>query len=318
MKLIDILVQELPGRGGWNERWHQCAQDGNGEVCFFTSGKIHFRGVFDAWSIPSDSVARHDGKSRIEALLADDYAEAIITREQYEAALAASKSCAHDWIPSEGRTASGYLCRKCGDYNGPELEAKKDADGWIDWGGGECPVDTKTLVDIKLKDGFTYKSCHAGDYSWRHGWHNVDIIAYRLHKPQEETEADGEADLNECIGQDAATAWDRDGIPPVGCECEFMKYERGYHEKWRRGTVMYVSGCTVVIDDHNPGEVVGHPCNFQFRPLSSEADKKRGAICDAIYGALTKAEREHNRSDEAEAVYDAIAAGKIPGVKLEG
>lgn len=271
MKLIDILVRELPKRGGWPDGVYSISQFPSGELCY------HDEQNNCSNANSSIYLTKHeDGDDT-------DWAYGIyITREQYEAALAAKN------------------------------------DGWIDWDGGECPVDTKTLVDIKLKDGFTYKSCHAGDYSWRHGWHNVDIIAYRLHKPQEETEADGEADLNECIGQDAATAWDRDGIPPVGCECEFMKYERGYHEKWRRGTVMYVSGCTVVIDDHNPGEVVGHPCNFQFRPLSSEADKKRGAICDAIYGALTKAEREHNRSDEAEAVYDAIAAGKIPGVKLEG
>ena len=28
-------------------------------------------------------------------------------------------SCNHDWIRSEGRTASGWLCSKCGDYDGP-------------------------------------------------------------------------------------------------------------------------------------------------------------------------------------------------------
>lgn len=43
----------------------------------------------------------------------------------------------------------------------------------------------------------------------------------------------------------------------------------------------------------------------------------RSSICDFIYGAIRKAERKDNPSDEAEAVYDAIAAGKIPGVKLE-
>lgn len=42
----------------------------------------------------------------------------------------------------------------------------------------------------------------------------------------------------------------------------------------------------------------------------------RSAICDVIYGAICKADRKDNRSDEAEAVYDAIAAGKIPGINL--
>lgn len=32
--------------------------------------------------------------------------------------------CEHEWIASEGRTASGWLCRKCGDYNGPQGRGK--------------------------------------------------------------------------------------------------------------------------------------------------------------------------------------------------
>lgn len=30
-------------------------------------------------------------------------------------------ACNHEWIASEGRTASGVLCRKCGDYDGPQI-----------------------------------------------------------------------------------------------------------------------------------------------------------------------------------------------------
>lgn len=45
--------------------------------------------------------------------------------------------------------------------------------------------------------------------------------------------------------------------------------------------------------------------------------KKREDICDKIYGALSTAERDGNRSDMAEAVFDAIAAGNIPGVRIE-
>ena len=90
MKLIDILVQELPKRGGWIKGHYQCAQDKNGEVCFYTKGKIHLV-RYGMWSIPEDSEATHDGKSRVATSLADDYAETIITREQYKAALAGSK-----------------------------------------------------------------------------------------------------------------------------------------------------------------------------------------------------------------------------------
>jgi hypothetical protein len=32
--------------------------------------------------------------------------------------------CEHEWIASEGRTASGWLCRKCGGYDGPQANDK--------------------------------------------------------------------------------------------------------------------------------------------------------------------------------------------------
>lgn len=297
MKLIDILVEELPKCGGWDAKWHQCAQDGNGEVCFFTSGKIHFRGFFDTWSIPPDSVATHDGKARIEALLADDYAETIITREQYEAALAAKN------------------------------------EGWIEWGGGECPVPCGTTVDVKHRCGAVsenqqawpkrHKESHimvnplsnAGQAFWRHENSVMDIIAYRLHQPQEVTEADEEADLNECIGQDAAPVWNGEGLPPVGCECEFMKHTLDAIPNWRRGIIKYVSEYTVVIVEAlSPGEFVAHPRTCDFRPLHSEAERKRDAAKNAI-AELCRSSASNVHS--ADLIYDAIAAGEIPGVKLE-
>jgi len=33
---------------------------------------------------------------------------------------------------------------------------KADADGWIEWNGGECPVDNDSLVDVKFPDGSEY------------------------------------------------------------------------------------------------------------------------------------------------------------------
>ena len=89
MKLLELLVKELPKRGGWIKEHYQCAQDKTGEVCFYTKGKIHIT-QYGVWSISVGSEAKHDGFSRVVISLADDYAETIITREQYEAALAAS------------------------------------------------------------------------------------------------------------------------------------------------------------------------------------------------------------------------------------
>lgn len=127
MKLIDILVQELPERGGWIKGHYQCAQDKSGEVCFYTEGKIHLI-RYGMWSIPNDSEATHDGESRVVTSLADDYAETIITREQYEAALAASKP---KWdgvgLPPVGCRVE-YTCKQP-DLGHPAIEAGK-------WYGG--------------------------------------------------------------------------------------------------------------------------------------------------------------------------------------
>lgn len=36
--------------------------------------------------------------------------------------------CQHKWVSSEGRTASGWLCSICGDYDGPTGDKEKDND----------------------------------------------------------------------------------------------------------------------------------------------------------------------------------------------
>ncbi len=34
---------------------------------------------------------------------------------------------------------------------------------WIEWKGGECPVDRKVIVDVRHKDGTYTKGVEAGD-----------------------------------------------------------------------------------------------------------------------------------------------------------
>lgn len=58
-----------------------------------------------------------------------------------------------------------------------------DADGWIEWSGGECPVDAEVLVDLKWGDGFMPKGAKPRAFRWKHLDSMPNIIAYRLHKP---------------------------------------------------------------------------------------------------------------------------------------
>lgn len=193
MKLIDLLVQELPKRGGWPEGVSEIGQDYDGELMFYGRGNVR-TWIYLTLSSDHRNIYRRDGDK--------------VTKDRYESALAASQ------------------------------------------------------------------------------------------KPE----------------------WNGEGVPPVGCECE---YSLNGGVTWWKCKIDYIVGTqgVVMLCDTFEGvqyvKFSSYGGALKFRPIRTEADKKRERICDAIYGALTKAERQHNRSDEAEAVYDAIAVGKIPGVKLE-
>lgn len=61
-----------------------------------------------------------------------------------------------------------------------------DADGWIQWNGEpKSPVDKGTLVDVKMKSGEFHKAQLLDDENWSHSWGDGNIVAYRLHKPEQ-------------------------------------------------------------------------------------------------------------------------------------
>ena len=72
MKLIDILVRELPKRGGWPEGYYRCAQNIYGEVIFET--------LPEGFQVSATTIFTFGS-------LAEDFADEEVTREQYEAAL---------------------------------------------------------------------------------------------------------------------------------------------------------------------------------------------------------------------------------------
>jgi hypothetical protein len=56
-----------------------------------------------------------------------------------------------------------------------------EADGWIPWEGGECPVEYRTAVDVIFRngDGAEFK-WPAGGHRWGHTGMFTDIIAYKV------------------------------------------------------------------------------------------------------------------------------------------
>lgn len=188
MKLIDILVHELPKRGGWPlsaiHSW--CDKD----------GEIRFRGDDCQTDFyPSLDV---DLSDRIPEMKFEDSREYVVTREQYEAALAASK---------------------------PE--------------------------------------------------------------------------------------WDGKGLPPVGCECEFKANDGS----WGIGTVLCVGKNRIFWLCHEDGDEYTSELNPQeFRPIRSEADKKRD---EAVEAMIKHKDDIIQPGTYYHAIYDAIAAGKIPHIRID-
>lgn len=245
MKLTDILVEWLPSRGGWPEGAECCHLTQYDRHCL-TIGFYHSNASAENNAIISKTEMVFSGIGCLGNTLHD----CTVTAEQYEAALAAKN------------------------------------EGWIEWGGGECPVPRGTLVDVRYRNGKENYHIGAGIYlddtgsnpdhnaeDWNNDDSPLDIIAYRLHKPQEveQSEADDEADLNECIGQNAAPVWVGEGLPPVGVECEYS----WAGEPWASGVIRYISKHTIIIetqaDSTGDTECAYHPTDIKLRPFRTES-----------------------------------------------
>lgn len=118
-------------------------------------------------------------------------------------------------------------------------------------------------------------------------------------------------------------AWNGEGVPPVGCECEYLDSNGKWYPvtiKYASAQLVVISGITKILGVEQGTEiakdiVIDKP---QFRPLRTEADKKRDAAAEAIDRYMPEFIPDtQNEYYHAKKIYDAIAAGKIPGVKLE-
>lgn len=209
MKLIDLLVQELPKRGGWPDGAEIAVQDADSQICFSSHSDVYANKEQTDW-YGGDWGDGYWNNPFID-IIADDRHECIVSRKQYESALASSQ------------------------------------------------------------------------------------------KP----------------------AWNGGGVPPVGCECEYLDS----NGKWYPVTIKYasdqlvvISGITKILGVEQGTEiakdiVIDKP---QFRPLRTEAERKRDEAIEAIDWYMPECIPDTpNEFYHAKKIYDAIAAGKIPGVKLE-
>jgi len=117
---------------------------------------------------------------------ADNYEdEAAYAALRGECAFAARATCYKPLPvqPSPALPASPAFAEK--------IKAAESADnnGWIEWAGGECPVDgsieVQTIERRESRDKFDSTVFPAEDWEWSHDGGRYDIIAYRIHKAGE-------------------------------------------------------------------------------------------------------------------------------------
>lgn len=124
-------------------------------------------------------------------------------------------------------------------------------------------------------------------------------------------------------------AWNGEGLPPVGEKVEFfINPKLGYRNAWipDAGTEMEVVAHKTTTDGNNVAVCywdergAGRSCCFvpeSIKPARSEAERKRDIAIEAILSDMRTIPCDMTLRDEVAVIYDAIAAGKIPGVKLE-
>ncbi|WP_319730324.1 hypothetical protein [Cronobacter malonaticus] len=107
--------------------------------------------------------------------------------------------------------------------------------------------------------------------------------------------------------------WDGEGLPPVGCECEVSVCGG-----WEPGRIVFSDeniGVAYVCESSLSPTldcVSGFSALKHFRPIRSEADKRR----DEAIAALKKL-KPQLVGELAGYLYDEIAAGKIPHIRIE-
>lgn len=141
---------------------------------------------------------------------------------------------------------------------------------------------------------------------WCRGWRDAENDSRKRLKS---TETDNANQQFESLASKPDAVWNSEGLPPVGCECEAFDGMSWYPVV----VVSHYDGFAFAWNyDHRITFTVNEIDSHNFRPIRTEANRKRDECVDLIMGWMHHAGRA-----EVELIYDYIAAGKIPNIKLE-
>lgn len=107
--------------------------------------------------------------------------------------------------------------------------------------------------------------------------------------------------------------WNGEGLPPVGAECEVRRVA-----DWMPVTIKFISEYHTVFKTFGGTEDCYQTCSLQFRPIRTEAERKREKIAEALIRFLDQETDLDNpyRKRDVQTFIDYIEAGEIPGVRL--
>lgn len=166
-----------------------------------------------------------------------------------------------------------------------------DADGWIEWSGGECPLPYGVKYDVRCASGSEGRQRNPEEDNWLHVHGDSNIIAYRpiIDQP----------------ASDEPKGWCGEGLPPVGEKILVRKNDNDWltvevvaHDD---GGVIYRDPATT---DHGYKWAVAGGIRPIPTPRERWVEKALSLDCDPCAGMLS-------RKDFCGELYDSLASGKL-------
>lgn len=120
----------------------------------------------------------------------------------------------------------------------------------------------------------------------------------------------------------AGPEWNGEGLPPVGCECEYLDGNNEWYPvtiKYASNQIVVICGMTNIFGEEQETEIakdiqLDKP---QFRPIRSEAEQKRDELAKALHIAAGAAPLDLVGIGPLYLeLADKIIAGEIPHLKI--
>lgn len=209
-ELIEILLDNVNPED-WPERFHYAAQDKTNSMIYIYSNIPDISSIHDGkWHCSAFSFKSID----IQVELCKLWNKTIVHRDEFmkrwneRNRVLVSITDQPPAVMDSAKYEALEFTEICGDkedpvaYKSTKLKSPLvqivDSEGWIQWNGGEMPVEKGTLIDVKYRRGSVNLHVKAGEIpsggsiphrcaiDFKHDDVPGDIIAYRLHVQQEQ------------------------------------------------------------------------------------------------------------------------------------